>query len=553
MHFLFFRYAVAAAVCLGLWGAVRLRSVKLGLSLVGTLGLLSWLFTWTPLQRPYRLQPGTEVSFDTALVSSGAATGDVLEGWVAGRRNPRPAWSFLWYVLCAGEPERARTLLPFFAPLMLILLPWMVFWLLRAGGAYPWGALCSAFTAVLASSIPLDAFAPFSLFYYGFFFASPHRSLGLVIMLASLGIAWRGGRLRLAAGMLLGVLGWLDLLLFAWGILVIALGEAMALAKGNGSGRNRAFPTLLLGLALASPQMFFLFRGDLLLRIPSREKVDAFRTAFQDLFLVSSDMEWVFLLALVAIPLLWKRGRKSDLGILSMIMASYILWLAAAVLFHLHPFSEPEPVFHLVRFSVALGAGAGGFELARQLLEHLKGTEFRHRRLSHAWTAATGKGRLEPLAFALLVVCLLPDTAPFVWRPLKMDALYYASLQEWDGSVRRLERWLLASTSADEVILTGDDTGEWIAALTGRRVWNAARVLPLEEARARRRQFRRLFLSGEPESIRGVVEATGASVLILDPSLREIYWEFDETLLESSGLFEKVHQIGDRYSIYRFR
>ena len=46
---------------------------------------------------------------------------------------------------------------------------------------------------------------------------------------------------------------------------------------------------------------------------------------------------------------------------------------------------------------------------------------------------------------------------------------------------------------------------------------------------------------------------TEADILVLDPSLREVYWEFDETLLETSGLFKKAHQIGDRYAIYRVR
>ena len=101
--------------------------------------------------------------------------------------------------------------------------------------------------------------------------------------------------------------------------------------------------------------------------------------------------------------------------------------------------------------------------------------------------------------------------------------------------------------------MTGDDTGEWVASLTGRRVLKAERVLPRSVERERRRLLRRFFLSGNAETMRAVLEETEADILVLDPSLREVYWEFDETLLETSGLFKKAHQIGDRYAIYRVR
>ena len=81
---------IAGAALVGAWATLRFRSVKLGLALVITLGLLSWLLAWLPLEQPYGLKPGTETSFDFAIMSAGAARGEVLEGWVLGRRNPPP-------------------------------------------------------------------------------------------------------------------------------------------------------------------------------------------------------------------------------------------------------------------------------------------------------------------------------------------------------------------------------------------------------------------------------------------------------------------------------
>ena len=162
-------------------------------------------------------------------------------------------------------------------------------------------------------------------------------------------------------------------------------------------------------------------------------------------------------------------------------------------------------------------------------------------------------GTWGPAAFVVTVVFLLPTSALFLWHPLRMDALYYPSLRPINTSAERLERWVLANTSGHETILTGNDTGEWIAALTGRRVLTAVRVLPRDERRALNRKIRALLLSGDPVKMRRAWVALGATVLVLDPSLSEIYWQLDRTLLESSGLFRKVHQVGDVYVIYRAR
>jgi len=548
LNFLLLRYVIAGATLAGAWATLRFRSVKLGLALVVTLGLLSWLLAWLPLEQPYGLTPGTETSFDFALMSSGASRGDVLEGWVLGRRNPRPAWSLLWYFLSPGDPVAARGLVAFLAPLMIIALTYFVYWLLRgAGGQERFVALTGAFTAVLASSVSLDTFRPFPLFYQGVFFATPRFALALVLSLAALGLAWRPrARWPIVSGVLLGVLGSLDTTIFLWAMLTLVIGEVLIALCGKAFEWNGTWLAILLGSALASPQIVLLLRRELLVRIPSGEEVVAFRMVFRDLFVVSGDMGPIFVLALFALFFLWKRGSKGDRRIVSMVVASYGVWLVAAVLFHIRPFSEPKAVIHLVRFNVALAAGVGGFELSRRFASHLKESGFLARR---PWRRLNA----EPLSFVLVLFFLLPVTAPFLWRPFMIDPLYYLSLHEWDASIKRLERWLLENTDADDVVLTGDDTGEWIASLTGRRVFKAERVLPRSEERERRTLLRRFFLSGNTKTMRAVLEETGADVLVLDPSLREVYWEFDETMLEASGLFEKAHQIGDRYAIYRVR
>jgi hypothetical protein len=544
VQFLLFRYSVAAITVAGLYGAVRYRAHRFGLGLTMAIGLATWLFTWAPLERPYGLEPGTETSFDTALATTGAARGHLLDGWVVNQRNPCPAWSLFWYLVAPGNPLRTRALLPFVAAVTLVLLPGAVAWFRpKSTEDDSWLSTTCAFTAVLASSVPLDTFRPFSLFHYGLFFAAPHRAVALLLVMVAFGIAFRGGqRGPVMGGLLLGLVCFLDAGIFSWSVLVLT----MTVVAGARKAATRLWMALLPAIALGALQIPMLLGSDWLRQIPAAQEVSAYRPVFRDVFAVTGDMEWVFVLALFSLPLLWKRGTTADLCILSMVGCSYAVWLGAAIVYSFHPFAEPALVFHLLRFSVALAAGVGGFELAHRLMSRWKESRL-------VQFSPIRFGAPAPFAFAIVVLFLLPDTAAFLWQPWKLDPLYYSSLQGWDTSVQRLERWMLENTGPDEIVLTGDETGEWIASLTGRRVWNCEKLLSPADAREHRRQLRRLFLSDDPRTMREAIGAIGADVVVLDPALREVYWQLDESLLESSDIFEKVGQIGDRYSIYRVR
>ena len=212
-------------------------------------------------------------------------------------------------------------------------------------------------------------------------------------------------------------------------------------------------------------------------------------------------------------------------------------------------------IFHIVRFSIALAAGVGGFRCAYWAIDRLTRKVRRSTEPFALWRSLQSyiSSRKAPLAFVAVLVFLLPASVPFWWRPLQIDASYYPSLRRFDPSVERLERWILENTDEDEIVLTGEKTGEWIAALTGRRVLSAPNTLPRAQARELRILLRGLFVSNDAAKMRRMVEELGTGLVVWDRSLRETYWQFDETLLESTGLFRKVHQIGDRYGIYRRR
>src|SRR3972149_11078889 len=255
-HFLVFRYLIALVAALGLWAALRLQSERLVLSALALLGVLTWLFTWLPLERPYGLQAGSPSSFELAVVTVGSATGTPLESWVVGGRSPRPAWSLVWYALTPGRPDQARRMHGFVPAVTLVLLPLVVFILFRSrrrDGS--WEALTCAFAAVFASSVPLDAFRPFGMFHRSFFVA-PAGVVGLLVVLAALGLAWNGRRWhQVAAGVLLGIVAWLDLGLFVWGVMGFLAGDILKALQADRPLSGGAWGGGFLAGLLAPPPL----------------------------------------------------------------------------------------------------------------------------------------------------------------------------------------------------------------------------------------------------------------------------------------------------------
>ena len=541
VQFLVYRYSVIGLTLIALFVAIRFDSRKAALALPAGLSALMWLYGYLPLVQPYGLRPGTTTSFDLALLSHGAVRGEITEGWLTDTRNPRPLWSALGALASAGSPARSRQMMEFLPLMLLIVFPLVIFWLLRTGlSLEPWPALGGAFAGALAPAVSLDSFAPYELFHQEMFFVSPRRALALVIGLAALGLLWgKPNTLRIAGGILLGALSWLDGQLFVWAMISSFLGFILGARKM--SLRRTEWTAMVVSVAMAAPAVALWFSNDLLVRAPPSSEVEAFRLAFVDVLGVTVQHGLLFFLAVAGALYGFRQPSALVARATALMAASYLVWVGSALAYHVRPFSESETSFHLVRFSIALLAGIGIASLGRDVLSAIR----------RSYSRPRDSARLPVWSFALVVIVLLPTSAPFLWRPLMVDPMYYPSTYEWDPSLVRLERFLVEHAEANDVVLTGDDTGEWIAALTGRRAYKVDSVLDRAEARARRRVLRQLFLSGEPELMRNAMDTAGAAWLVIDPSLREIYWEFDEESLEASGHFEKMHQIGDRYSVYR--
>ena len=439
-----------------------------------------------------------------------------------------------------GDPVRARTLLTLFPVVLFVILPVAVYRFARRMGLDVWVAVSTTFAAVLAASLQVDADSPVSLFHRGVFFATPSRGLALALALVSLELAW--SRRALASAIALGALVWLDAAVSVWAMISVIVGEVLTRARCREGSGGGTYVVLALGAAAWVGRWFLYADGEALSRVPTAAEVIAIKTAFLDIGFVTLDMRLVFVFAAVGTFVMWRQAGASELRIVSMLTAAYVVWAAGAVAFRVHPFPDTDALFHLVRFNAAFVAGVGAFELCRTLVEC--GLDSSKREGIRRWAARLGS---RPLAFAVVVVVLLPESAPFVWRPAMFDPLYYPSTYEWDESVRRLERWMLEQSDADTVVLTGDETGEWIAALTGRRVVTGVRVLGRDEARQHRRRLRQLFLSSEPSEMHSAFDALGADILVLDPE-RYRAWKGLTPEAESIVLQDYFDDGGDKGS-----
>ena len=454
---------------------------------------------------------------------------------------------------------RARTLLTWFPVVLFVILPVAVYRFARRMGLDVWVAVSTTFAAVLAASLPADADGPFSLFHRGVFFATPSRGLALALALVSLGLAW--SRRPLASAIALGALVWLDTAVSVWAMISMIVGEVLTRARcreGSGGGTHAI---LALGAAAWVGRWFLYADGEALSRVPTAAEVIAIKTAFLDIGFVTLDMRLVSVFAAVGTFVMWRQAGTSELRIVSMLTAAYVG--VGRGRSRVSGSSFPRYRRALSSRSLQRSIRRGNrfsFELCRTLVERGLDRPRKKRafvggpcRLGESRPSRVRRCRRRAGSLREGMEELLPESAPFVWRPAMFDPLYYPSTYEWDESVRRLERWMLEQSDPDTVVLTGDETGEWHRrALTGRRGCERSASSGSNATKHDNTAggLRQLFLSSEPSEMRSALDALGADILVLDPELREVYWELDERLLESSGLVRRAHQIGDRYTIY---
>ena len=207
-------------------------------------------------------------------------------------------------------------------------------------------------------------------------------------------------------------------------------------------------PSLSVGeMAL---RLYAALNYNLLVRVLPSSEAEAFLLAFVDVLGVTVHHGHVFFFAVAGALYAFRQPSALVARATALMAASYLVWIGSSLAYHVRPFLESETSFHLVRFSIALLAGIGIAFLGRDVLSAI--------RRSYSWPRDIA--RLPVWSFALVVIVLLPTSAPFLWRPLMVDPMYYPSTHEWDHSLVRLERFLVEHAEASDIVLTGDDTGE---------------------------------------------------------------------------------------------
>ncbi len=545
-----FHYAVVVLVVLGAGAAYRFRSPSALVITTVMLGVGTSLFTLAPISRPYDLvaeNPRSPSSakdsvalLELAEISSGAASGRPSSSFVSGLGNPRPLWSVLSRIVSAGRPERAIRLNRLLAVVLPGALALVVFTSLRSvdkENAWHWAA--ASFIAVLASSPPLDAFRLFGPLFESFFLEAPHRGACLLLGAMVWSASWSRPRvMTLAAAVLcLVAIAWIDFWIFAW----LALGLAVfQLVKGRLPGRRSAGIWILLSLSalVATSRLALLPIGGPTARMPSSSEVIAFRMSFLDPLTVSADLQWVFVVAAASAVWVWRDTGAVARGLVSVVLGSYGLFVAAAIVYQTHPLAEPSVFFHLVRFSVGLLAGAGGVVLVARALERVP------------WTQSRSTSDRHAMAACLVVALFLPVSFPFYWTPIKMDPLYYECLRPVEPDTVALGKWMSSNTNANAAVLATTETSEYLSALSGQSIVYGARLLPREEAARRRRSIRSLLRAETDGEMRAALDDLGVTAIVWEP---EFQWEYGQAPLarwEASRIFTVSRPAGEDFVVF---
>ena len=435
-----------------------------------------WFETTWPLQRLYALGPSSDRLNNVALCQIAAAGHPILLSHQVGTFQIEPLWSV---VVAAASGWNTGRLLRVYAVLPLVAVTaFAVSMYFALGGSRPGGEDWSEWkralvvgAASLLCSGPLDHLGPYRVPWVMTFLLKPNHAAALVVLpwLVRRVANMRGGRDRLAAGALLGLVGWLSpipMALAGAGLILFAV-AGRPLAR-EGRELRDAIAIVATGLLVVGPYallLLFTHRS-----FPS----GVVQTPLPWLHLVEVPVRagWLFPLAVWGTRTALRGDRLGRLWAFQLIGA-LIVWLALYPASFI-PVEQLGPVFHWTgillverddmfywtRILLALVAAVGAWDLA---------------------TRAAGAARVvmvEPAVRAgLLAALAVPVAMPSWWDPARMDSYFPGSIPPIDEGV--MDAAAALARAPGEGILVGDPAlARWMAALTGRRVAFAAHFPP---------------------------------------------------------------------------
>jgi hypothetical protein len=452
------RYAFVAAALVWLLLGLRVRRPGWLVAGVVAANIFVWAETNLPLQQIYGLPASRDRVGNLALCQVVAAGNSPIRTAQLGQLHFEPFWSAFTAVASGFDPDRLLRLYPYFALLASAGFALSLYFALRppaSGGAWSgWERALVAGFATLLSSTAFEHTGIYRQPWAMTFLLKPNHALGLVLFPIVLAVfvrarTWRG---RLAAGLLLHLLGWvfvLHMVYVAAGLVLYA--AASLLARHPERRRDAADVAVTLGvnLAVVSPYIVMLFVG---YPFFDRNPRMAIAETSPHLLETTARVAPLFALGLWGGLVAWRRQDRLGRVWAAQLVAALCLWVAYLGLGALQVARERDEIYYWVRFLTAAFAGIGAWDLAR--------------RAADAWSRPLA----EPTRAVLIALTVLPWSLPYWWDPLRMDPYFASGLAPMAEGLRVPTDFLRRQTPPDAAVLSDGDFARYAAAFGARRV-----------------------------------------------------------------------------------
>lgn len=486
----------------------------------------AWGVTNYPLQRLYALGPSRDRVSNVALCQVVAVGNPPLQTWQVGQLHFEPFWGLVVAAVSGGSAERVLALYPFFPLVMMVGFALSLYLGLRPWPAWE-RALVAGF-ATLLSSAPLD-FAwiyrvPWSLT----FLLKPNHALGLVLfpLVLRAFVSIRGTRGRIAAGLLLHLMGWAFVLHMGYVAIGLAVFAAWSVLERGQEARTDVKDVLVvLGVnaAIVSPYIVMLLLGYPFL-VPS--PVMTISAVSPHLLETTARSGWVFALGLWGTAVAYRRGDRLGRVWAAQVAGAFLVWALYLALSALQLARERDEIFNWLRFLTAASAGIGAWDLAGRAL----------RGLARPWP--------EPARAAAVSALVLPLSLPYWWDPLRMDDYFEGSVPPVPDEIRGPTDFLRTQTDPHAVVAGDHDFARWVGALGARRVLLGDHMHSPRDRPRREALEEQLVRGADPASAWRVAAGYGVRYLTVTPAFLAGYPGATLDALERRPELREVHRTG---------
>ncbi len=523
------------------------RSARL--LLAGVLLANAWLFVATqwPLQRLYGMGSSRDRVNNVGLALVVAAGNSPLETAQPGQLHFEPFWGLLLALLSGFDPERLLRLYAFMPLVALTLFCLALYHGLRAppGSAVAMTgferALVAGFATLLCSS-PLDATSSYRITWALMFLLKPNHALGLVLLPLVLRAFARMRSLpgRIGVGFLLQLMGWAFVIhmgLTAIGLVLYAL--ASLLLRRDQARRDVLDVLVVLGvnLLIVSPYLYMLMVDFPFTTPGAHATIPAWSPHLLE---VTWRTGWLLPVAAWGTWCLWQRGDRLGRLWATQVVAGLLSWAVCLVLSEWRLARELDEFYQWCRFTGALAAAVGAWDLLGRLAAHLASGAAQGALVGRELYATLARRvALEPAARAtLLALLVLPASVPYWYDAALMDPFFEGSRPPLPALIRSPTDFLRHHTGARDIVAGDREFAPMVSALGARRVLVSARLNTPRDITARSAAERALVLGDDPLARQAAFERFGVRWLVATPSLLQQYGTTLEALRLRADLQE---------------